>query len=404
MRLASCFSAEKLKTWTFYSLLAETFFVAILPELALTALLAGIVLLLLRSKIDRQYSFRRTQFDVMIAVFAVFSVISITVSPQPLFSLYNFICTGAVYILSFILAVQTIEDERQLKLLAKALAVSALFVVLYGYYQYFFGIDISNIKWVDAEAFPELKKRVFSTWQNPNILAGYLDEAICFVLGFFVFSDTQKQKLLCISGTVLLAICLAMTYARGACLAVAIVIAGYGAVKDRRVLLGCIIIGIIIIAANPALAERLMSVFTKMDTSSEMRLALWESSLAMIEEHSMFGIGWGAYWLVYHSYDFYINDPSVLIVHAHNIYLNYAVEIGLIGALGYFLFFFGSMYHMLKKRENAGSNFMKSLRLGIGLAILTVAVGGITDDVLFNIPTSMLFWLLCGIAARADEL
>ena len=404
MSKAGYFSGGKLKMWTFYSLVTEAFFVALSPGLAVSALAVGLIFLLIRTRYDEEFSFRRTKFDTVILIFAVCSMISIMVSPDKFFSAYNFLNTGLLYILSYELFIQSVDEEKQIHTVMKALAAGAVIVVLYGYYQYFFGIDISNIKWVDAEAFPELKKRVFSTWQNPNILAGYLDEAICIVLGFFIYAENRKQKLLCFVGMVLLAGCLAMTYARGACLAAAIVIAGYGAIKDRRIFLGCIVVGALIIAFNPALAERLMSVFTKMDTSSEMRLALWESSVAMIEEHPLFGIGWGAYWMVYHSYDFYINDPRVLIVHAHNIYLNYAAEIGLVGAFSFFGFFFGNLYNMLKKCHAPVSLFLKGLRLGIGLALVTVALGGMTDDVLFNIPTSILLWITCAIAVKTDEL
>ena len=42
------------------------------------------------------------------------------------------------------------------------------------------------MKWVDGDAFPELRKRVFSTWENPNILAGYLDIIICLAFGLFM--------------------------------------------------------------------------------------------------------------------------------------------------------------------------------------------------------------------------
>ena len=35
--------------------------------------------------------------------------------------------------------------------------------------------------------------------------------------------------------------------------------------------------------------------------------------------------------------------------------------------------------------------------LGLGLALVSVALNGVTDDVLFNIPSSMLLWLMCGL-------
>ena len=40
---------------------------------------------------------------------------------------------------------------------------------------------------------------------------------------------------------------------------------------------------------------------------------------------------------------------------------------------------------------------------GIGLAFVSVALNGITDDLLFNIPSSILLWLLAALAAVMAE-
>ena len=149
------------------------------------------------------------------------------------------------------------------------------------------------------------------------------------------------------------------------------------------------------------LAERLLSVFTKIDTSSEMRLAIWESSAAMILDHPILGIGWGAFRFVYPEYDFYINDPAVIIYHAHNMYLNYAAEIGVIGAAAYFWFFFGTMLTAFLSAGKEESLFVQKFELGAALALVSVALGGLTDDVVFNIPTSMLLWMGCALAMAA---
>ena len=391
-----------LETWIFYAILAEAFFIALSPSLATTALLFGLVLWGIRIKRQGGLHYRRMPFDWPIAIFIICGAASIAVSPDPAFSFYNYYNLALVYVLTYLMVTQTITQPAQVRLIVFAMGAAALLVVLYGYYQFIFGIDTSAMKWVDGDAFPELKKRVFSTWENPNILAGYLDAAICVLFGFFIRMRGRLVRIGLIVGMVMLALCLAMTYARGACLAIAVVLAGYGVLKDRRVLLACLLVGGAILALDPALAERLSSVFTKVDTSSEMRLALWESTIEMIQEHPLLGIGWGAYWMVYPEYDFYINDASVVIVHAHNVYLHYAAEIGLVGAISYFWYFFGTMRMALFSKK-MGDDFFRGLMLGIGLAIISVALNGITDDVLFNIPSSMLLWMLCALAACIDH-
>jgi putative inorganic carbon (HCO3(-)) transporter len=42
---------------------------------------------------------------------------------------------------------------------------------------------------------------------------------------------------------------------------------------------------------------------------------------------------------------------------------------------------------------------LAGLSLGVGLAILSVALNGFTDDLLFNIPSSMFLWMLAALAA-----
>ncbi len=309
-----------------------------------------------------------------------------------------------------------------MKSILKMAAAAAVIVILYGYYQFLFGIDISSMKWVDGDAFPELRKRVFSTWENPNILAGYLDIVICLAFGLFVHCRNRERRILLGAFMLAAAACLAMTYARGACLVIAVILAGYGTLKDRRVLLACIVVVAVLFAADPVLYERITSVFTKVDTSTEMRLAFWESTIAMIQDHPFLGIGWGAYWMVYPEYDFYLQGANVLIVHAHNIYLNYMAEIGIPGAVAFFWFFFGTMFMALRTsfrvktdeeqevsahpsfnwkhswRDWDEEDLLEGLTKGIGLAVLSIALNGITDDLLFNIPSSMVLWMMAALA------
>ncbi|MBQ7514868.1 MAG: O-antigen ligase family protein [Schwartzia sp.] len=383
----------------FYALLATAFFIALSPTAAVVTLLIGVVLWLVRWRIDPEVRFRRLPLDRPLFLFALIGAASILVSPDRFFSFYNYINLVGVYLLTYLLTGQLVREEEQLRQVVEALALSAILVVAYGFYQYIFGIDISDMKWVDGNAFPELRKRVFSTWENPNILAGYLDEAIALTFAFFMNARERMTRFLLGGGLLALAACLAMTYARGACLAVAVVLALYGVLRDRRVLLGCLVVGGGALFLDPLLAERLASAFTTADTSAEMRLALWESTLDMIFDHPLLGIGWGAYWMVYPTYDFYINDPAVKIVHAHNVYLNYAAEIGVFGALTWCAAFFGAMASSLRTGLTSAPSFLASFRLGLGLALATVALGGLTDDVLFNIPTSMLLWMLFALSA-----
>ena len=386
----------------FLSLRAAAFFVALWPTAAIVSLLVGGGLWLIRLKADPDLHFRRLPFDRLVLLFAAIAGLSVFVSPDRAFSFYNYYNLVGIYVVAYFLTGQLVRDEEQLRRIMEALALGAVVVVVYGISQFFVGIDTSQMKWVDGEAFPELKKRVFSTWENPNILAGYLNEVICFVFAFLMAGKERLSRFLLGISLLALVGCLLMTYARGAFLAIAAVIGLYGIFRDWRVLFACVSVGAAALFSEPLLAERLISAFTAADTSSEMRLALWESTVAMIFDHPVMGIGWGAYWMVYPQYDFYINDPAVKIVHAHNMYLHFAAEIGVFGAMAYFWTFFGTLRMALQKR--AGTAFLQTFRIGAGLALLSVALGGLTDDVVFNIPTSILLWMLLALTAASVSI
>ena len=44
------------------------------------------------------------------------------------------------------------------------------------------------------------------------------------------------------------------------------------------------------------------------------------------------------------------------------------------------------------------------VKFGIGLAFLSIVLNGLTDDLLFNIPTSMLMWILTALGAAIECL
>ena len=411
-----------------YAVIAEAFLIPLAPLAAMVALLLGCGAMLLRLRIDRSFHLRRLPYDAPALLFVVIGLLSVAVAPDKAFSFYNFYHLVPIYALTYLLVGQTLRKTRELQRVAFAMALSAALVILYGFYQFIFGIDISSMKWVDGEAFPELSKRVFSTWENPNILAGYLDIVACIAVGLIGVLQRGWRILAILLLAATLA-CLGMTYARGACLVVAVVLAGYGALRDWRILLGIVVVGAGALLVDPVLADRLLSVFTRVDTSSEMRIAFWESTIAMVMDHPFLGIGWGMYFMVYPEYDFYLQGAPVQIVHAHNMYLNYAAEIGIPGALSFLWFFFGSLVLALRvprktppweavlaAHEHAWKTvadvraalgrwrrrrFVEGLSTGLGLAFISVALNGLTDHLLFNIPSSMLLWMLAAMTAAA---
>lgn len=528
---------KNLEQWTIYAILVEAFFLALSPAVAATAVVFGVITWFLRSRIDSQYKMRSLPFDVPVTIFLLIGALSVFMSSARSFELiYNYCSIAGIYGLTYLIVGQTIHTSAQIKQVAQALGASAILVVLWGFFQFLFGVDVADVKWTDPEAFPELRKRIFSTLENPNVLAGYLDVFICLALGLLAKVERRSQKIVLIVAIAMLVACLAMTYSRGAFLAMAVVIAIYGVLRDWRVLILFAIITGLIAYNDATFINRIMSAFSMGDTSEGVRVGIWVSTIAMISDHPFAGIGWGAYQYVYPQYNYYVADVNIIIYHAHNLYLNYAAEIGIVGALAFFWYFFGTMFmafgagelgtegegnffervrkllernsvtryfaelaavindklaafanalinlfskrqsktHKLKKNsrqselvhhdelkfggrrrryidddedvaavdsisvggekvsakiiqlhpDNAANDFddesssinfsdvtklddqkfLDGLKLGIGLAFLSMALNGFTDDLLFNIPSAMLMWILGALGAVINSI
>ncbi|WP_371368516.1 hypothetical protein SRRS_20660 [Sporomusa rhizae] len=384
-------------------ILAVAFFLPMSLDVATLFLGAGTALWIGKMVLIKKVLLKRTPFDVVVALLVLLSAASVIVSPDKGFSFYNYYHLMGRYIIVYYLVINNLTSLQQVQRLVGAVLVSALLVAFYGFYQYIHGVDISAFQWVDGEQFPDLKVRVFSTLQNPNLLAGFLVVVMSLAVGLGLHMESMQGKLLLFALVFLLGICLVLTYSRGAWLSLVAVTAVCGRLYNRKVLWVFLLIPVVALVCHDAVIERLVSIFNPTDTSSTLRLALWESTIAMILDNPLFGIGWGSYWMVYPDYDFFLNNPAARIVHAHNMYLHIAAEIGIPGLL----VFLGIIYcHTKKAIDILGqtrNQQVAGLMLGVIAAVVGLAVNGFTDYIMFNIQMSMLFWLLNAVIISVGQ-
>ncbi len=340
---------------------------------------------------------RATPFDVPIAALVLLAAVSTLFAPDRWQSFYNYYHFMGRYILLYYLVVNNVHSIDQLKRLVRAVLLSAGVVVAYGFYQHFCGMDVSVSQWVDGEQFPLLKARVFSTLGNPNLLAGFLVMIMALAAGLGFNAADARGKLCYFALVAAMGVCLVLTYSRGAWLSVLAVTATYGVLYSRKTFWLLLLVPVAIIAGHDVIMERLVSIWNPTDTSATLRIALWESTLAMIVDKPLFGIGWGSYWLVYPEYDFFINNASTTIYHAHNMYLHIAAEIGIPGLAAFLVLMVGHARLAFAVAGSATNRWTGGLMLGVLAAMISLAVNGFTDYVLFNPQVAMVFWLLNAI-------
>jgi len=189
-------------------------------------------------------------------------------------------------------------------------------------------------------------------------------------------------------------------------------------IKNRKNLsylfLILIIITVIYSTDNPlnksplTVPQRAFSVFDREDTSTNMRLIMLYSSLKMIHERPLLGFGLGTFNLNYPDFQAlylqekpgmirYLGDHNVL--EAHNEYIQFASEIGVIGLLQFLvilLFFYKNSWNFLKAKGVEPKNKVINLGLFLGINIFLI-------HCLFTFPFHVpflgaSFFILLGLA------
>ena len=386
-------------------LLAGVFFLPLFLPAAVLCLLASGVLWLGRMLWTGEIRLRRTPLDVWIAGFAALAAVSVSQSAHAAAGWYNYTCLVGLYLLTYFLVAQTVGTRSDAVRIVTTLLVSTAVVCVWGLLQYQAGIDVTAERWIDGEQFPGLKTRVFSTLGNPNVLAAFLIMVVGLTTGWILDAHPRRTRLSLLGLLGLAVVCVLLTYSRGAWLTLGVMALVTAAAWKhwtwRMVALTAVALAVVGIAAQDAFLARLLSIrgmFNPADSSVALRWALWESTLAMIEEHPWLGLGWGSYRFVYPEYDFFVQNPDVIIYHGHNTLLSLAAEIGIPGMLC-----FAVAWGMATVRALLAMHFAdrpkKGAYLGLGLALSGMAAFSLTDHVLFNIQVTATFWVLLALAS-----
>ena len=357
--------------------------------------------------------------DVSQAAFVAFMIWSfLSTFRAPVFfsSAYSWLYHVGLYGAVFFVGRSYIDDGVHRTRLIRVALLSAAVVMAIGTYRYMMMTGMQMHEWVDAERFPKLYRRMFSTLQNPNLLGAYLliifapigTDIVCRLrhlgpgkVGERIAMTAAEAKRLRwdIAFAVSIVLGILLTYSRGIWIALAATVAYWGLTTDRRWLLTLLAIPAVFLFYDGEIAYRLRALFGDNDTSAALRIAIWDSTLYMIEEDPLFGIGWDSFYHVYPAYNYFIRTEPVIMYHAHNMFLNVAAETGIPGLLAYMTAMY-SLPFVTDGRER---------RIMLGALSTGMTVAGLTDHVLFSHQVSVMFWLMtAGLSGRSrhdgDEL
>lgn len=325
-------------------------------------------------------------FMAAAGIAAVFSVVRAeSIKTLPLY---------VAYFMIFYSAAVLFRDSKTVKLVLVSIIISTLILSMLGIYQYFFVKIPTATAWVDANQFPELTTRVYATLENPNVLGEYLGLAIPLLVGFLWASGKFRQKVFLVMVLCILTACLILTFSRGAWLGLAVSAFIFALIKEPRLLVLFIILTIVAPMFLPSVVmNRIASIGSLQDSSNAYRITIWIAALRMIKDYWLTGVGLGltAFSRVYRDY-MIAGAPAV---HAHNLYLEICLELGVLGLLALFWMVFRGFSQALTCI--AGNNRASYIIAGITAAIVGHLFHGLFDYVWYSPRIVMAFWMFLGM-------
>lgn len=236
-------------------------------------------------------------------------------------------------------------------------------------------------------------RRISGTYPHPNALALYLEQPVVFG---FALAMTARRKALRLGWLALASIsglALIMTFSRGALIGTGFAVVAIAVLSQRRHLARRLIpalaaLGLVLTAVA---APRMLSLFG--GGSGSLRVAIWESSIAMIRDHPIFGVGLDQF--LYQYAPRYVAPeawPERFTAHPHDIFLDLWLSLGILGiaAVGvYAVTLIRTMRNITLRNGTLGLAAMG--------AIIASVVHGLIDNGYFVPDLALMFWFLTAI-------
>lgn len=343
--------------------------------------------------------FALEQYDLLILIFiAFYSLAGIFRGGRS--SLHSAL-TFVILACGYTLASNLITNRRLAHRTVGALLFSSVPVSILAIYQYASGL--AQLKWLDSGFEGLIAGRATATFDNPNIFAVYLLAITVISFGFLAESEGALRKSLYGICFVLSLAALIFTWCRGAWLALLIAIPAYLCLRFLHrpgfILTLIFLIPCGIYFMPQALQMRLLSILDLSDSSIAYRLSIFRSSLSMLGNHPLLGIGVGAD-NFYAAFAPYAED-GVVAPHSHNLLLQIGCEAG-VGALFTFaLLFFTRMRHLSVYGRYIRRGSMRTVTVFGTLALFALLIFGMTDYIWFSPSMYYLFFVLFGMGSAS---
>jgi len=268
----------------------------------------------------------------------------------------------------------------------------------------------TKIQFIPASIYQRFELLISDT-VHPNVMAGNIVILLPIGIALLLFSWKNLkiwQTVLLLAATFFASAMTVLTQSRGALLGLGAALLLIVMLRWRWGWLAIPLAGLAVILVAFQYGFDTVLDFIASSVSiegAEGRVEIWSRAIYMIQDFSFTGIGMGSYMdVVDLLYPFFLAAPGK-IVHAHNLFLQIAVDLGIPGFIAWFSIFLGicwSSWQLYKFGKNTQNSWGAALGAGFLGCQLALAIHGIMDAVTWGmIRPAPLVWAIWGTAIAA---
>lgn len=314
----------------------------------------------------------------------------------------------------FAAALAFIDSPKRLRLFAHTIIIFGFALAIFGLVQHY--TSPTKIYWL--RELPQAAP--FGPFVNRHHFAGYMEMTLALCLGLLFSGAVEREKRpVYIFAAVMMGIALVMTNSRGGIISLValifflVLIMGFGrrhaaeetVEKSTRVrsalvraglalgLVVALFAGVVLLGGESALSRFVGTV--NADDPTTGRAHFWSTSLKIIQDHPVLGVGLGAFSLAYTRYD--TRNGLFRLEQAHNDYLQVLTDAGIVGLL-LGLFFIGALFRASLQRRESTDTFRRGVATGALAGCFAVLVHSFFDFTLHTTSNALLFLVLAALA------
>ena len=342
--------------------------------------------------------FKAELLDLFVLAFILLVFLSSIFSAGGQASLFSAIVCVTL-MMGYFLIVNLLRTEKWIKRCLYALIGSATVVAFIGIVENFVGAD--NYNWLDLSLFSDIRIRVVSLFENPNVLSVFLTLVFPFVIAAFCVSKAKNEKLLSLLVGATILACIVFTWSRGAWLAVVIGSLLFFVIYNnkkafRAIGLFLLALPLIPILVPETVVNRFLSMFNLSDSSISYRIYTWRGTLDAIKDYWFSGVGFGneAFQKIYPAYAYSGIEAAE---HSHSLFLQIIMSMGVFGLVLFGIVVFlilQKSFEYLKAPQSKASGMYVIATI---VALCSAMIMGVFDYIWYNYRVFYIFWVVIAL-------